>query len=181
VAAASSPVNMKLYKAPNLECNRKYQCFMGVYCYYVSCFWVLASCKCRLVSDISGSYCCVFGDICKTSVIRPQTIFCHDAASGCLIESEGICIRHSRAHSVRAGRPEGRSLSPGEGKIFLLSTWSRLFLESTQPPIKWAPGVLSLVVRCTGCETNTYLQLLPWSTEHGSIHPLPHTSSWRSA
>jgi hypothetical protein len=38
---------------------------------------------------------------------------------------------------LQAGRPRGRSLSPGRVKNFLFST----SLGSTQPPIQWVPGV----------------------------------------
>jgi hypothetical protein len=87
-------------------------------------------------------------------VIWLPNIFCNHAASGYLIESECIFIRHSIAQSIRAERPKGQSSSPGEGKIFLLSKCSRLVLEPTQPPIQWAPGVLSLEAKWAGGETN---------------------------
>jgi hypothetical protein len=44
---------------------------------------------------------------------------------------------------LRAGRPRGRSSSPGRVKNFLFSKLSRPALGSTQPPIQCAPGVLS--------------------------------------
>jgi hypothetical protein len=49
---------------------------------------------------------------------------------------------------LRAGRPRDRS--PGRVKNFLFSTSSRPALGSTQPPIKWVPGALSLGVKRPG-------------------------------
>jgi hypothetical protein len=43
---------------------------------------------------------------------------------------------------LRAGRQRGRNSSSGRVKNFLFSTSSRPTLGSTQPPIKWVPGVL---------------------------------------
>jgi hypothetical protein len=44
---------------------------------------------------------------------------------------------------LRAGRPRGRSSSPGSGKIFLLCTASRPVLGPIQPPIHWVSGAIS--------------------------------------
>jgi hypothetical protein len=55
---------------------------------------------------------------------------------------------------LRAGRPRGRSSSPGRGKIFLLSTSSRPVLGPTQPPIQLVPGALSPGVKRPGCEAD---------------------------
>jgi hypothetical protein len=46
----------------------------------------------------------------------------------------------------------GRSSSPGRVKNFLFSTSSRPTLGSTQPPIQWVPGALSLEVKQSGLE-----------------------------
>jgi hypothetical protein len=46
-----------------------------------------------------------------------------------------------------AGRPRGRSSSPGRGRIFLFPTSSRPVLGPSQPPIQWVLGVLSLGVK----------------------------------
>jgi hypothetical protein len=54
------------------------------------------------------------------------------------------------AQSVRAGRPRGRSSSPGRVKNFLFSKSSRPNLGSTQPPIQWVPGALSPGVKRPG-------------------------------
>jgi hypothetical protein len=48
---------------------------------------------------------------------------------------------------LRAGRPRGRSSSPGRGKISFLSTSSRPVLGPTQPPIQWVQGALSTEVK----------------------------------
>jgi hypothetical protein len=61
-----------------------------------------------------------------------------------------------------------RSSSPVRVKNFLFSTSSRPALGPTQPPIQWVPWALSPGVKLT-----TLLQLLPQSTKHVSVHPLP--------
>jgi hypothetical protein len=45
------------------------------------------------------------------------------------------------------------------------------------PPIQWVPAVK----RPRGVKLTTHLQLVPRSRKCGSIRPLPHTPSWRSA
>jgi hypothetical protein len=70
----------------------------------------------------------------------------------------------------------GGSSSPGRFKNFHFSISSRPALRSTQPPIKWVPGVSGRGVKLT-----SHLQLVPRSRKCGSIHPLPYTSSWRNA
>jgi hypothetical protein len=49
---------------------------------------------------------------------------------------------------------DGRGVSPGRGKIFLLSTSSRLTLEPTQPSIQQLPGAFSLGIKRPGCEAD---------------------------
>jgi hypothetical protein len=61
---------------------------------------------------------------------------------------------------LRAGRPRGRSSSPGRVKNFLFFKSSRPALGFTQPPIQWVPGVTR-----------------PRSRKCGSIHPPPHKAS----
>jgi hypothetical protein len=53
-----------------------------------------------------------------------------------------------------AGQPWGQCLSPSGGKIFLLSTSSRLGLGPTHTPIQWIWGAFSLGVKQTGHETD---------------------------
>jgi hypothetical protein len=43
---------------------------------------------------------------------------------------------------------------PVGSRIFLFSMLSRSALGSTQPPIQWVPGVLSLGVKRQGCEAD---------------------------
>jgi hypothetical protein len=62
-----------------------------------------------------------------------------------------------------------------------LSMLSRPTLGSTQPPIQWVPRALSRGYSGRGVKLTTHLQLVPRSRKCGSIHPLPHTPSWRSA
>jgi hypothetical protein len=54
-------------------------------------------------------------------------------------------------------------------------------LGPTQPPIQWVPGTLSLGVKRPGVKLTAHLQLVPKSRKCGSIHPLLHTPSLRSA
>jgi hypothetical protein len=55
---------------------------------------------------------------------------------------------------VRAGRPRGRSSSPGRGKIFLFFTPSRPVPGPTQPPIQCIPRALSSGVKRPGSEAD---------------------------
>jgi hypothetical protein len=67
--------------------------------------------------------------------------------------------------------------SPVGSNIF--STSSRPALGPTQPHIQWVLGALSTGGKAAG--SWRYFELLPRSGKCGSIHPFPHTSSWRSA
>jgi hypothetical protein len=55
---------------------------------------------------------------------------------------------------MRAGRPRGRSSSPGKGKIYLLSTMSRSVLGLVQPPIQLVPRVIFPWVKRPGREAD---------------------------
>jgi hypothetical protein len=72
---------------------------------------------------------------------------------------------------LRAGRPRGRSSNPGRGKNFLFSMSYR--------PVLGPTGYRGY--RGQGVKRITHLQIVPRSKESASIHPLPHTSSWRTA
>jgi hypothetical protein len=85
---------------------------------------------------------------------------------------------------LQEGRPRGRSSSPDVGKNFNFSMSSRPVLRFTQPPIQWVAGGGGLFPRGEserGVKMTTHLQLVPRSRKRGSIQPLLHTSSWRSA
>jgi hypothetical protein len=56
--------------------------------------------------------------------------------------------------------------------LFLISTASRPIPVPRKPPIEWAPGVFSPLVRRPECEADS----LPI---YGSVPPLPHTLLWR--
>jgi hypothetical protein len=62
--------------------------------------------------------------------------------------------RSRYSHWLRAGRPRGRSWSPGGVKNFLFFTSFRPALGSTQPPIyPWVPGALPPGLKRPGRET----------------------------
>jgi hypothetical protein len=61
---------------------------------------------------------------------------------------------HNLHEELRAGWPRGRSSSPGGVKNFLFSRSSRPPLRSTQPPIQWVPGALSLGIKRRGLEVD---------------------------
>jgi hypothetical protein len=60
----------------------------------------------------------------------------------------------SFADWLRAGRPRGRSSSPGRVKNFLFSMSSRPTLRPTQPPIQWVPATLSRGIKRQGHEAD---------------------------
>jgi hypothetical protein len=75
-----------------------------------------------------------------------------------------------------------------EGSEFRVG--SRIVSTPRRPDRLWVPPSLlsneyrGLFLRkqsCRGVRLVTHLQLLPRPRKHGSIHPLPHTPSWRSA
>jgi hypothetical protein len=68
---------------------------------------------------------------------------------------------------------------PVGSRIF--STSSRPALGSTQPPIQWVPWALFQGESGRRVKLTTHLQLMSRSRKRGSIHPVPHTPSWRSA
>jgi hypothetical protein len=54
-------------------------------------------------------------------------------------------------------------------------------LGPNQPPIQRVPGSVIPEVKRQGREADYAPQLVPKSGQRGSVHPLLHTSSWRSA
>jgi hypothetical protein len=73
----------------------------------------------------------------------------------CYIPEDSNFHSHRRYSDwLRAGRPRGRSSSPGKGKTCLFSTSSRPVLGPTQPPIQWVPGALSQGVKRPGREAD---------------------------
>jgi hypothetical protein len=69
-----------------------------------------------------------------------------------------------------------------QGKeVFVYFTASSLALGSTQSPIQWLPGALSLEVKQPGREAAHSPPSTAEVKNGGAIPPLPHTSSWRGA
>jgi hypothetical protein len=70
--------------------------------------------------------------------------------------STAVEPRQSSRYSdwLQARGPRDRRSSPGTVKNFLLSTWSRPVLGSSQPPIQWVPGTLSPRVKRQGREAD---------------------------
>jgi hypothetical protein len=91
----------------------------------------------------------------------------------------GWLSRHS--DWLWAGLPRCRCSSPDRAKIFLLYTSSRPALGFTQPHIQWLPEALSLRLKRPGRVTDHSPPTSAEVKNAGSIHPHPHTSSWRSA
>jgi hypothetical protein len=94
----------------------------------------------------------------------------------------GAGVAQSYRDWLRAGRPRGRSSSPGRVKYFLFSTSSRQALRPTQPPIRWIPGGggLSPGVKRPRRETD---HSYPSSAEVKKMWiyiSTPNTPSWRS-
>jgi hypothetical protein len=89
--------------------------------------------------------------------------------------------KHFPHYLLRAGRQSGRSSRPGRGRNFLFSTSSRPTLGPTHPPIQWVPGAFSQGVKRPTREADHSTPTSAKVQKFGSIHPLPHTFSWRSA
>jgi hypothetical protein len=68
---------------------------------------------------------------------------------------------------------DGQGLIPGKGKIIPFSSMSRQALGSTQPPIQWVQGALSLGVKRPGHEDD-HSPLFSAEVKNGrAIPPLP--------
>jgi hypothetical protein len=72
-------------------------------------------------------------------------------------------------------------LIPRKGKIFLLSIAATPATGSTQPPIHWVLGALSLGVKKLEHEVDHSPLSSAEIKNGGAIPPLPHMSSWQSA
>jgi hypothetical protein len=57
--------------------------------------------------------------------------------------------------------------------IFLFTTASRTALGSTQPPIQWVTGALSLGVKRPGVKLTTHLHLVPRSKDEWNYTSTP--------
>jgi hypothetical protein len=71
-----------------------------------------------------------------------------------VLDSLWVTSKKPDSEWLRAGRPSGRSSSPGRVKNFLFSTTSRPALGSTQPPIQWVPRALSPGAKRPGREAD---------------------------
>jgi hypothetical protein len=65
-----------------------------------------------------------------------------------------VLLQNLRSWDSIVGIVTSYRLDNGGVKNFLFSMSSRLALGSTQPPIQWVPGALSLGVKRPGCEAD---------------------------
>jgi hypothetical protein len=82
---------------------------------------------------------------------------------------------------LRVGRPRGPSSRPGRVKDVLFLTMSWPALGFSQPPFKWALGVLSPGIKRQGREPHHSNPANAEIKKTWSVYPLSHTSSWRSS
>jgi hypothetical protein len=77
----------------------------------------------------------------------------------------------------------GSCLGPSIINIFIYDVLHIVQTGSGVHPTsyKMGTGALSRGLSGRGVKLTTHLQLVPRSRKCGSIHPLPHTSSWRNA
>jgi hypothetical protein len=75
---------------------------------------------------------------------------------------------------------EGLDFESRQGQEFSLLHVVQTGSGSTQPPILWAPGLLSLGESSRGMKLTTHLQPVSRSRKCGPIHPLPHMPTWCS-
>jgi hypothetical protein len=147
---------------------------------------ILGTKKCIFISDNSNSKSFQLDN-------RRRSGFCrrvYNSTDGCGLPPElngflfprdtEVIYRGRYSDWLQTGRLRVRSSCPGRGKIFLLSTSSRSLLWPTQSPIQLVPEALSPGVKWLRREDD-HSQLVSRSRKHGSIHPLPRTSSWHSA
>jgi hypothetical protein len=97
--------------------------------------------------------------------------------------------KNHRSRNSAVGIATGYGLDD-RGVVVRVPAGSRIFSSPRRPVRLWgSPSLLSngywgLFPRGEsgrGVTLTTHLQLAPRSRKRGSIHPLPHTSSWRSA
>jgi hypothetical protein len=73
---------------------------------------------------------------------------------------------------------DGRGSMSIRGKFFIYSTAFRPTLVSTQPPIQWVQGALSLGIKWTRRETDYSPPSSAEVNNAVAVPPLSHTSSW---
>jgi hypothetical protein len=107
-----------------------------------------------------NSYKCILADHCQS---RDSTV---GIATGYGLDDQGVRVR-----------------VPTGGNNFHSSMSSRPALGATQPqpPIQWVLGLLSQGVNQPRREADHSPQLVPRSRKRGSMQPLPHISSCRTA
>jgi hypothetical protein len=122
------------------------------------------------------------GSLRASATIQRVTLFRHEHETNKFFRNAGK-LHSPDSDWLRAIRPKGRSSSPGRVKNILFSTSSRPALGPTQPPIQWVPEGSFPGGKAAGASSwpLTSSQCRPRSRKYGSIHPLPHTPSWRSA
>jgi hypothetical protein len=86
----------------------------------------------------------------------------------CSVQSRDISVSIAVGYGL-----DGQGSIPGRGKILLLSITSRLGLGSTQSPIQWVPGAVTLGVKRQEREVDHSLPSCVQVKNGGAIPPLP--------
>jgi hypothetical protein len=101
-------------------------------------------CSCK--KWVTVQRCCLYCNLSIHLSIYGSTVLCWSLAAFQFLNP----LYNRYSDWLRAGRPRGRSSSPGRVKNVLFSKSSRLALGSTQPPIQWVSGLFPPRVKRPG-------------------------------
>jgi hypothetical protein len=134
-------------------------------------------CSCSPVQHHSIKHVLAFLDTGKPSCLY-ATSTSYFPSHPCSHKSRGRSVGTATGHGLDDRGPEFEFV---KGKDFFFSMSSRPALGRTQPPIQSVPGTLSPEVKLPGREADHSPPTSAEVKQRASIHPLSHTSSWRSA